>query len=442
MKERNLDLTTGTIWKKLLLFALPLLASSLFQQLYTTVDAVIVGQYCGKAGLAAIDSIGNLIKLPVNFLVGISSGATILISQQTGGRKLQEAGDSAHTAMAFAVTGGFILSLAGVLFAPVLLKIMDIPEDIYAETLSYVQIYYGGLAASMLFNIEAGIMRANGDSKTPFYILLMAGAVNVVLDFIFIAIFSWGVSGAASATVLAQCVSAVISFWILSRTDEVCRISVREIRFHRDSLKEILSLGLPVGVQQSLYPIANLMIQTGINSTGTDNIAAWALCGKLDFLIWLCVDALSGTAATFAAQNYGAGKYDRVRKGVNAGISMAAGITVVLSTILFFWSEPVGKLFINAEDYDIIPLTGELMRFLAPFYVTYVFGEIFAGTLRGCGDTLRPMMLTLLGTCVTRILWMLLVVPACHDIKLIISSYVVSWIVTSLLMSILFFKSL
>lgn len=439
MKEKKLDLTTGVIWKQLVLFALPILATSLFQQLYTTVDAIIVGQYCGKTGLAAIDSVGNLLKLPVNLLVGTSSGAAIIISQQIGGNKAQEVEASTHTAIAFAIAGGIILSLTGVLSSPFLLELVDIPEDIYTETLFYIQIYYGGLAASMLFNIEAGILRANGDSKTPFYILLISGAVNIVLDFIFISILSWGVAGAAFATVLSQLCSALMALYILSATTSICKISIKKIRFHNSSLKQIIFLGLPVGLQQSLYPVANIMIQTSINGTGTDNIAAWALCGKLDFLIWLCVDALSVSVATFIAQNYGAMKYNRVRKGVGVGISMAAGITISLSAILFFWSEPIGKLFINAKDYDIIPLTGELMRFLAPFYFTYVFGEIFASTIRGCGDTFRPMLLTLLGTCVTRILWILFVVPIYNNIKVTISSYIVSWILTSLLMSIYYF---
>jgi len=197
-------------------------------------------------------------------------------------------------------------------------------------------------------------------------------------------------------------------------------------------LKSIFMVGLPIGLQSSLYPIANMMIQANINSMGTDNIAAWALCGKLDFLVWLLVDSLAAAISTFVAQNFGANQYFRVRQGVRIGLGMTLGSVIDISVVLFFWSEPLGKLFINAGDYDILPLTGQLMRSLSPLYFLYVFGEVLAGAIRGTGETVKPMILTLLGTCASRILWILFVVPKNRTMLIIIYSYPVSWLLTAI----------
>jgi putative MATE family efflux protein len=295
----------------------------------------------------------------------------------------------------------------------------------------------------MLYNIGAGILRALGDSKTPFYFLLVSGAVNVVLDFLFVGLFHWSVAGAALATVLAQSVSAALALGALikiSPTNEDWRLRPSKISFHRSVLKSIFAIGLPIGLQSSLYPIANMMIQASINSTGTDNIAAWALCGKLDFLIWLAVDSLAAAISTFVAQNYGAKQYERARKGVRRGLEMTLGIVAVVSAVLFFGCEPLGKLFLHRADYDIIPLMGKFMRFLSPLYIFYVFGEVFSGAVRGTGETFRPMLLTLLGTCASRILWILLIVPHNRTMRVIIASYPVSWLLTSIFFAVFYRK--
>ena len=430
--NQNRDLTQGVIWSELLLFFLPILAGSLFQQLYTTVDAVIVGQFAGKTGLAAIDSVYNLLKLPVNFFVGLSTGATIIISQFFGAREKRELSKAVHTAVAFAFAGGLILSVLGIMTAPYCLGLLDVPEEIFSLTLSYVRIYFGGLAVSMLYNIGAGILRALGNSKTPFYFLIVSGTVNVVLDFLFVGLFRWSVAGAALATVLAQSVSAALVLGALIKTDADWKLRLQKVGFHRSVLKSIFVTGLPIGFQSSLYPIANMMIQASVNGTGTDNIAAWALCGKLDFLIWLAVDSLAAAISTFVAQNYGAKHYARARQGVRSGLGMTLAIVAAVSALLFFCCEPLGKLFINQEDHDIIPLLGQLMRFLSPLYILYVFGEVFSGAIRGTGETLRPMLLTLLGTCASRILWILLVVPSHRTMRMIICRYPVSWLLTAI----------
>lgn len=431
-QSHGLDLTRGVIWKQLFLFFLPILAGSLFQQLYTTADAIIVGQFAGKVGLAAIDSVYNLLKLPVNFLVGLSTGATIIISQLFGAKKSHELANATHTAIAFSIAGGALFSILGIIAAPTLLRWMDVPETISPMTLTYVRIYYGGFIFSMLYNMGAGILRAVGNSKAPLHFLMISGSFNIVLDLLFVGWFHWGVAGAATATVISQMLSAFLVIRWLTKTRSACRIVLSKIRLWIPEVKSMLCLGLPVGLQSSLYPIANMMIQASINSTGTDNIAAWALCGKLDFLIWLSADSLAAAISTFSAQNYGARKYLRVQKGVRTGLGMTLFAVCLISLALFFWCEPLGKLFIKPEDYDVIPFMGELMRFLSPLYFVYVFGEVLSGAIRGAGETFIPMILTLVGTCASRILWVLLVVPQNPTMEMIIGSYPVSWAMTSL----------
>ncbi|WP_298580982.1 MATE family efflux transporter [uncultured Olegusella sp.] len=429
---RNMDMTTGRVVKRLVCFFLPILAGSLFQQLYTTADAVILGQYAGKIGLASIDAIYNLLKLPVNFFVGLSTGATILISQFFGAKDEHALSKVIHTGICSALAGGVVLSIIGVSIAPLCLKAMAVPKEIFSLSLSYVRVIFGGLALSMVYNIGAGILRAVGDSKTPFYILVTTGCVNIILDLVFVAIFKMNAPGAALATVFSQGLSATLVLVTLFNTKAPYHLMRRKLKADRKMLISICKLGLPIGLQSALYPVANMMVQTSINSTGTDNIAAWALCGKLDFMIWLITDSLAAAIATFVAQNYGAKAILRARHGIRVGLAITLGAIAVISLILFFWSIPIGKLFINAGDVDIAVAAGSIMRFLAPLYILYVFGEVLAGAIRGLGETLRPMLITMAGTCVTRILWIIFIVPLRSDLFTILGCYPLSWAVTSL----------
>lgn len=431
IKEKKIDLTQGCIWQKLLLFFLPILAGSLLQQLYTTADAVIVGQFAGKAGLATIDSVYNLLKLPVHFFVGITTGATILISQYVGQKNNEELSKAIHNAIIFSFFGGLILSIAGVIFAPYFLTMLDVPMDIFHIALVYVRIYFAGLLFLLLYNIGTGILHAMGDSRTPLYYLIIARLIDIVLDFMFVYILRLGAPGAALGSVIAQIISALLVIRALTRMHSNGRLRLHNIQLHPVMIKAILIIGLPIGLQSSLYPIANMMIQANINSLGTDYIAAWALCGKLDFLIWLLCDSLAAAISTFAAQNFGAKQYDRVRQGVRIGLGMTLAAVTIISAVLYFWSDTLGKLFINAADYDVLPLTVQIMRLLSPLYFLYVFGEILSGAIRGTGETMKPMILTLLGTCLTRILWIQFIVPQDQSIDTIILSYPVSWLLTS-----------
>ena len=437
--QKSIDFTEGALRKKLLLFVLPILAGTVLQQLYVTADAVIIGKYTGKIGLAAIDSVYALIRLPVLFFAGISAGASIIVSYSYGAKDFKKLGTAVHTAVLFALTGGIALSAAGIVGSPYILNLIAVPSEIYDYALSYVQIYFAGFVFMMLYNICAGILRALGDSKTPLYILIISCFANIALDILFIGYFKWSTAGAALATSIAQCISAVFAFAALIQSKTEGRLYPKKLRFHSQTLKRILITGVPIGIQSAFYPIANILIQSGINASGTDNIAAWALCGKLDFLIWFSVGAVADGVSVCAAQNYGAGKIDRVKKGTLFGIFAGTLTVLIISALLYLYSDTFAKLFISANDYDVIAITVRIMHFIAPFYVFYVFGDLFSASIRGSGKTFTAMLVSLLTICGSRVLWMLYIAATGADFMRIIVCYPLSWFLHSLVFTVYYF---
>ena len=318
---KNNNLTEGKIWKVMLRFVLPIFLGTLFQSLYNTIDAIIVGRFAGKEALAAIESVLNFHRLPVSFFVGLSSGATIIISQYFGANKKDEVSKASHTAILFAIVGGLLLSVLSCTLSPFFIRLIKVPKEIFYQAQIYTIICFSGIMVSMIYNIGSGILRALGDSKTPFYILIVSNILNIILDLILVVVFNLGVIGVGFATLISQIASAILIFIILLRTKLDCKIYINKICFYKKYLKEIFRLGLPIGVQSVLYPISNTIIQSSINTFGVNSIAAWAISGKLDFLIWTVSDAFSIAISTFVAQNYGAEKHQRARNGIKAALS-------------------------------------------------------------------------------------------------------------------------
>ncbi|UTC63294.1 MATE family efflux transporter [Treponema sp. OMZ 787] len=439
MHKKNLDLTEGVIWKTLIIFTLPILAGNFFQHLYTAADAVIVGKFTGKEGLAAIDSVISLLKLPINFFSGLSAGAAIIISQLFGAKKTKDLFDALHTSIGLTLILGIGLSIIGVLISSLLLLVMGVPKDIFEMTLSYVRIYFAGMGVSLFYNIGSGILRAMGNSKTPFYALIVSSALNVILDLIFIGIFNWGIGGAALATVVSQLISALIILFALIKKTAYCPLELTTIKINRLASIKITRLGLPIGIQSAFFPIANMIIQAKVNGTGTVNIAAWALCGKLDFLIWILLEAMTSSLAAFVAQNYGAKKYDRITGVVRSGLIMSGILIGSICVVLYFWNVPLGKLFINAKDYEVLIISERLMQLLAPFYTIFVLTEIFSAVIHATGETFKPMLMILIGVCVTRILWVILFVPINPVIEMIVLAFPISWTLTSIIFTVYYF---
>jgi putative efflux protein, MATE family len=422
----------GVIWKQLLIFFFPILFGTFFQMLYNTIDAVVVGRVVGKEALSAVGGITNtLINLLIGFFVGISSGATVSISQYYGAKNQEEVGKAVHTAVALAIAGGAAITLIGFFGAPYALHWMGTPEDIFPYSLTFLRIYFCGTIANLLYNMGAGILRAVGDSRRPLIFLILSCFVNILLDILFVVVFHWGVAGVALGTVIAQMVSALLVCITLMRAKDCYRLVLKKIRFHKEMLTKIVRIGLPAGFQSLMYTSTNVIIQSNMNHFGTNTIAAWTAYSKVDGIFWMTMGAFGIAVTTFAGQNYGAGKYDRVRRGAKVCLRMAYTVAIVLSILLYFGAPYVYAWF--TKDAKVIEKGMEIIHFMVPGFFLYVCIEILSGTLRGMGNSLIPMVITSLGVCALRIVWLITLVPIYPDIRTVMFSYPLTWGVTSLL---------
>ncbi len=437
-KLRENSITQGVIWKQLLLFFFPILIGTFFQQLYNTVDTVIVGQYVGKEAVAAVGSTSTLLNLLVGFFVGISSGATVIISQFFGAGDRENVSKAVHTSMALALAGGGIIMVVGLLTGRASLTWMGVPAEIIDDAVLYLNIYYAGILTCMIYNVGTGILRAIGDSRMPLYILIACCLVNILLDLLFVVAFHWDVMGVALATVLSQTVSAALILIRLMCTGESYRVEFRKIRFHRSILKNVIRIGLPAGLQSVMYSVSNLLIQASINSFGTDAIAAWAAIGKIDGFIWMVMSAFGISVTTFVGQNFGARKFQRVKRSALICLGMALGATIALSVALVLFKQPLLRFFIN--DDAVVRLGSNFFRILAPSYFTFVFIEILSGAIRGAGESLQPMLITCFGVCGLRILWILIAVPLHHTMEMVAMNYPVTWVITAIVFIVYYFR--
>ncbi len=426
--QRN-EITEGVIWKQLLLFFFPILIGSFFQQLYNTVDTIIVGQYVGKQALAGVGSTGQVINLWVGFFIGLAGGASVIISQYYGARDREDLSRSVHTAIALSLAGGAALTAVGLATARWSLETLDVPEDVMDEALTYINIFYLGMIPCLVYNVGTGILRAVGDSKRPLYILIVCCVVNIVLDLLFVVRFHWDVFGVALATVLAMTVSAALVMVRLCRTGDAYRVRLREIRFHRSMLQRIVQLGLPTGMQSVLYSVSNLVIQAAVNSFGTDAVASWSAVSRVDGFVWMVMGAFGISVTTFAGQNFGAGKYDRVLRGTRVCLAMTVGTILTLSILEIVFAGPILRIFTG--DPAVVELGTAFVRVWAPAYTAYVFIEILSGTVRGVGEALPPMIITVFGVCVLRLVWIWGVLPLHRTPAMVAASYPVTWGITA-----------
>lgn len=434
------DLTEGKVWLVLTMFVLPIIAGSIIQQMYTTVDSIIVGKFVGKSGLASINSVNTLFKFPLNFMGGLSGGTTIIISRYFGSKNDEELGKSVRTALTMSILMGGIFSIIGVVLSPWMLQVMKVPTDIFDLTLSYVRVYFAGIFATVMYNNAAGILRAYGDSSTPLYILIICAIFNIAADFLFVGVLHWSVAGAAYATILAQIISAILALITIEKESP----GIAGKRFIRPELSithaiSMVTLGLPLGIKSILFPIANSIVASAVNGRGTDVIAAWGVCGTLDLLIWLIADSMGSAQSTFVAQNLGAGKKRRAYNGSMIGAALTVVPVVVVSLALYFASGALGHLFVPESDAPaVIPLIIEYMQLMCPFYLFYGLYAAFSGAICGAGQTLIPTVLTLTFTCLLRVLGIFLVLPSFESMECIIWIYIASWIVTGTVFTCMF----
>lgn len=430
MREKKI--TEGVIWQQLLLFFFPLLFGTFFQQLYNTVDAVIVGRFVGKEALAAVGgAAAMIINLFVGFFTGASAGATVTISQFYGSGEKQRVKEAVHTAIAVSVAAGIVIMAVGLIWSPLALRWMNTPADTMADSVAYIRIYFCGMIGNLIYNMGAGILRAMGDSRRPLYFLIASCLVNVVLDIFFVIVLGLGVKGVAIATILSQLFSAGLVCIALTRLEKAICLRFREIRFYPWVIKRIISIGFPAGMQTVMYSLSNMIVQADVNYFGTSTVAAWTAYSKIDTVFWMTVSSFGIAATTFVGQNYGAGFYKRVRSGVRQCLLMTAAATLLISSVLL----PGGRILLGlfTKDEEVIHIGIGMMQFLIPAYITYICVEIFSGALRGMGDALIPMLLTFGGVCVLRIGWLLAAVPVWTNMKTVMFSYPLTWITTSVL---------
>ncbi len=421
----------GSIFGQLLLFFFPILFGTFFQQLYNTADAMVVGRFVGKEALAAVGGgTGTLINLLVGFFVGLSSGATVVISQYYGAGKADKVHWAVHTSVAFSVIAGIVMMVLGIAGAHPALMAMKTPPDVMNHSMIYLRIYFVGMIANLLYNMGAGILRAIGDSKRPLYFLIASCFTNIALDLLFVAALKMGVAGAALATILSQLLSAVLVLGALLRTKDIYRLQVSAVRIDRRMLRRIVRIGLPAGMQSIMYNASNVIIQTGVNTLGTDPVTAWTTYSKVDGLFWMMISALGISVTTFVGQNYGAGRLDRVRKGAGACMGIGVILTTTVGAALYVGGQFLVNLF--TSDVAVRQISMELLHFMVPTFITYIAIEILSGTLRGVGDAWVPLLITGVGICGIRVVWILIALPLRPHILTAAFSYPMTWTITSI----------
>ncbi len=428
------NITEGVIWKQLLSFFFPILLGTFFQQMYNTVDTIIVGRFVGTQALAAVGSTGALISLLNGFFVGLSSGATVLVSQFFGASDRSGVNKAVHTGIGLALVLGLLISFLGLCFGPQILQMMKTPADCLDGATVYARIFFSGAVASMVYNMGAGILRAMGDSKRPMLFLVVTCFVNIILDVVCVVVLNMGVAGAAVATVLSQIISAVLVLRVLKKLPEEYALHLKQIRLDPMLLKRILSVGVPAGLQFVTFDLANLLIQSGINSFGSATIAAFTAYGKADMLTWMLSGALGVAITTFVGQNYGAQKYDRIHKSVRICLGMGIALIGGCSAVIIFFRHFILGIF--SADPEVIHLGAWLMLWVVPFNAIFVPVEVLGGAMRGTGYSVVPTCITCICVCVFRVLWLMIVVSRFHTLQMLMLCYPISWILAAVTFSI------
>ena len=439
-KTKSRDITQGSIWKNLLFYFFPIWFGSIFQQLYTTIDAVIVGRFVGTQALAALGGTSGLIvDLSVGFFIGASAGAGVVISHCFGAKDYSRLKYAVRVSMKLAIGVGAILMAVGFFCSPIALGWMNTPADVLPGAALYLKVYFLGVIPSLLYNMGSGILRAVGDAKRPLYYLVFTTIVNIILDLLFVAVLDMGIFGAALATILSQMVSAILILWTLLRTTEAYRLELKKCEAYPEVLRQIIKIGLPSGFQYTMYTVSNIIIQTQINALGTSVVAAWTAINKLEGMFWLTMGAFGTTMMTYTGQNYGAGRMDRVRKGFYVGLMISIGLTVGICAPIIIYAWELVHIF--SKDSEVIQLGVEFIHFLIPTYCTYTGTELFGGVIKGKGNSLAPMIITGISAFAIRSIWSVLAPMVWPGMNTIMFSYPLSWTISTTLFVIYFFVS-
>lgn len=432
-------MTEGKIYKKIVMFALPIFIGQLFQQLYNVIDSLVVGNYIGKEALAAVSSSGNLIFLLVGFVNGVFIGAGVVIGRYIGAKENEKVHAAVHTTVMLGLVSGIALTVIGILTTPLLLKAMNTPENVLPESIKYFRWYFAGSIGNIMYIALMGVFQARGDAKRPLYYLIIASVINVVLDIVFVKSFGMGVEGAAIATAISHTISAVLSLIRLMHTDDVHRVVLKDIGFDKRMLREILATGLPTGVQNSVIAFANVLVQSNINVFGDNAMAGCGAYSKLEGFAFLPVTSFSVALTTFTSQNLGAGKYDRVKKGSGFGVISGVLLAECIGVMFVLLAPSLVALF--NDDPAVVAYGSQQARIEALFYCLLSFSHCMAGILRGAGKTKVPMLIMLVCWCAIRITYITITVHYIPDIRVVFWAYPLTWLLSSICFAVYYFKA-
>lgn len=439
-RRKDVDMTQGSIFKHLLTFAVPLLIGNIFQQFYNMVDTWVVGNYVNDEAFAAVGTMGPITYLLIGFFLGFSSGASVVISQFYGAQRYDKVHDAVHTAIVMTLLLGAVFTVVGILMVPLVLKLMNTPESVVPESTEYLTIYFAGIIGLLIYNMGSGILRAIGDSKRPFYFLLVSALTNIVLDLVFVLVFNMGVGGVALATVIAQGLSAILVLVTLFRTSSCVRLQFTHLRLYGDMLGKIVKLGIPAALQMAITSFSNIFVQSYINYFDTYAMGGWTAYSKIDQLILLPMQSLALASTTFVGQNLGKGNEQRARKGVRTALLMSMVSTVILMIPVMIFA-PQAVWFFRREP-AVIEFGTLFIRWLSPFYVLCCVNQIYAGALRGSGNTTTPMIIMLVSFVGFRQIYLYVMKNYISNTILPIAmSYPAGWLLCSTLMLIYFNKA-
>lgn len=427
-------ITEGVIWKELLKFSAPLLVGNLFQQLYNTVDSIVVGNFVGADALAAVGSSMVIINMLIGLFMGIAAGAGVLVSQYYGAHDKRGVQGTMHTGLASMFYCGIILTVLGILTAPFIVRAIGTPEEVEEMSVLYLRLFFLGSVPLVIYNMGAGLLRAIGDSKRPLYFLIVACVVNIVLDLLFVVVLDMGVAGVAIATGIAQAVSAVLVLYVLAHDDDIYRISFRKMKVQRNYLSSIIRIGLPSGIQQSVISFSNIIVQSKINFFGAAAMAGYSAYCKVDTFIMLPFMSIGLASTTFVGQNIGAQKWNRVKKSANTSILMSVTITLILSLLVFLFGGHLIRLF--TSESEVIEYGLLTLKWMAPFYILCCFTNICSGIIRGAGEATVPMFIMVANYCVLRIIWLTVMTGVFHNIEIVFAGYPVTWLTAAIIMAV------
>ncbi|RHH08434.1 MATE family efflux transporter [Coprobacillus sp. AM18-4LB-d2] len=438
MKGNTQDLTKGSIVKAIILFSVPLLIGNLFQQLYNAVDSYVVGNYVGKVALAAVGASTPIINMLIGFFMGISTGAGVVIAQFFGAGDLSKMKKAIHNSIALTLVIGVVLTVVGLVFNDPILKAIGVPSDVFSEASTYLSIYFWSLIFVMIYNMGSGILRSVGDSKRPLYFLIFSSVINIVLDFLFVKNFGFGVAGAGYATLIAQAISAIMVMYVLMKTEDSYKVVLKDIKFDKEILLKIIKIGLPTGFQQSIVSLSNVIVQSYINVYGASVIAGYSVTIKIDGFVNLPLQAFNMAITTFVGQNIGAKQYNRVKKGAYITTFLAMVTIGFFVVIMYFFGRDFIALF--NQEKDVID-AGRLMQLtFLPFYIFLPINQVINGVLRGAGRSAVPMYVMIFSFVFLRQIYLFLVTKVTSDVVYVFLGWPTTWVVCSLIFIVYFLK--